>query len=313
MKGKIYITGADGFIGSHLVEKAYNSGLEVIAHCRNQPRRIPPYLQDKCKIVIGDIRSRECLKNIADCDAVYHLAAMSFVPRSIEDPFTALDVNFKGTFNLLDAIRGSNTRIIFASTSHVYGIPQYLPIDEKHPLEPTTPYGASKLAADRLVRAFGECYGIPYVILRLFNIYGPRQDAHFIIPTIIRQCLDERRVVLGNGLAVRDFLHVDDLTNLLILCLHSENAKNNTFNVGSGYTISIQALAKKIMKIAGIDGEPIFDISRARKNDIEQLTVNFDKIKNTLPWKPKISLHDGLNATFQAYARENSNLWVRAK
>ncbi len=311
MIGKIYVTGADGFIGSHLIERALDCGLDVIAHCHSSPKRIPHHIQDKCKIVIGDVRAKESLKDIEDCDAVYHLAAMSLVPRSIDDPFTALDVNFRGTFNVLDAIRGKGIKFIFTSTSHVYGIPQYLPIDEKHPLEPTTPYGASKLAADRLTRAFGECYGIPFVILRLFNIYGPRQDAHFIVPTIIKQCLEERHISLGSGLAIRDFLHVNDLVAILLQCRRSDALLNGTFNVGAGMTISIQALAHKLAKIAGLESAPEFDISRGRKNDVLELSVNMDRLRKASNWKPKISLYEGLCATYESYASNPPAAWSR--
>lgn len=306
---KVLITGADGFIGSHLVEKLLEEGHDVRAfvyyNSFNSWGWLDTLEKEKLKnieIFSGDIRDpngvREAMKGI---DEVYHLAALIGIPFSYHSPDSYIDTNIKGTLNVLQAARDFGTkRILVTSTSEVYGTAKYVPIDEKHPFQGQSPYSASKIGADRIAESFYKSFNIPLTIVRPFNTYGPRQSARAVIPTIITQLLAGKvEVKLGSLTPTRDFNYVKDTVNGFIEIGQSDETIGEEINIATQNEISIGELAKELIKQINPNARIICDEERIRpkKSEVNRLLGSNDKIKKLTNWEPKYTLRAGLAET----------------
>jgi len=285
----ILITGADGFIGSHLTEFLAGKGHKIRALSYYNSFNYWGWLEDvSCKdeieVVSGDIRDPEfCRKLTKDVDIVFHLAALIAIPYSYSAPNSYIDTNVKGTFNICQAAMESGVqRIIHTSTSEVYGTAQYVPIDEKHPLQPQSPYSASKIGADAIALSFFNSFNLPLTIARPFNTYGPRQSARAVIPTIITQIAKgHKKIDLGDVTPTRDFTFVKDTCRGLSEISESDRALGETINIGSNFEISIEDVFKLIKSIMNSDAEVLRDDKRLRpeKSEVFRLWCDNSKLK----------------------------------
>ncbi len=305
---KVLVTGAGGFIGSHLTEQLLQISSETRAFIHYNSRNnwgyleeIPSSLRSNINVITGDLRDFHSVKSaMKQIDIVFHLGALIGIPYSLSNPKDVIDTNIIGTFNILQAaLECQVQKIIHTSTSEVYGSAQYIPIDENHALSPQSPYAATKIAADKLSEAFFHSYNLPVSIIRPFNTYGPRQSLRAIIPTIISQLINDKKVVVGNLNPKRDFTYVLDTVNGMLLLAQHDKTEGMTFNLGIGKSISINELIELISKIMKIDAKIIIDHERIRKNraEVEELNSNNSKAKNMLSWNPKYSLKEGLALT----------------
>ncbi len=304
---KVLVTGSEGFIGSHLVELLIEKGYEVKAFVRYNFKNdwgwleYFPYKKD-VEIYTGDIRDYDsvydAMKNV---DIVFHLAALIGIPYSYISPLAYIKTNLEGTYNILESARKLKIkRIVHTSTSEIYGTAQYVPIDEKHPYNPQSPYAASKAAADHLALSYYRSFELPVTIIRPFNTYGPRQSARAIIPTIISQILSgKKQLKLGNLLPTRDLNYVKDTANGFIKVGLHDKTIGDVYNLGTGKEISIGELAKKIMTLIGKNVEILEDKQRLRpeKSEVQRLISNSDKAMKLTSWKPKYTLTQGLKET----------------
>ncbi len=311
---KVLVTGSEGFIGSHLTEKLVEIGFSVRAFVRYNFQNNwgwlekSKYLKD-IEIYTGDIRDYDSVYDaMKGVDAVFHLAALIGIPYSYVSPLAYIKTNMEGTYNVLEAARKLNTqRVVHTSTSEIYGTAQYVPIDEKHPYNPQSPYAASKAAADHLVLSYFRSFGTPVTIVRPFNTYGPRQSARAIIPTIISQILaGKKEIKLGNLTPTRDLNYVKDTVNGFIAVGLHEKTIGDIYNLGTGKEVSIRDLAKKIIKLTGKDIEIITDKQRVRpkKSEVERLISNPEKAMSLTGWKTKYTLEEGLKETIN-WVKEN--------
>jgi NAD dependent epimerase/dehydratase len=307
---KVLVTGAGGFIASHLVERMVSEGANVRAFVRYNSRNdygmlklIPSDVFSKIELIQGDLRDNEAVRNaVKGIDTVFHLGALIAIPYSYVNPREVIDVNIMGTLNILMAARDFGTRcVVHTSTSEVYGTAQYIPIDEKHPLQGQSPYSASKIGADRIAESFYRSFGIPVVILRPFNTYGPRQSARAVIPTIITQALTHNEVKLGSLDPSRDFTFVRDTVNGFIKVAEAENVWGEEVNLGNDNTIRIGDLANKIFEIIGKTPKVTLDTQRVRpnKSEVMKLWASNQKAKELIGWEPRISLDEGLRLTIE--------------
>lgn len=301
----ILVTGADGFIGSHLVEALVRQGHKVRAfalynsfnswgwldHCE-------PDVRDKFEVFTGDIRDPHGVKEaMKGCNVVLHLAALIAIPYSYHSPDTYVDTNIKGTLNVLQAARELGIkRVIHTSTSEVYGSARFVPITEEHPLQGQSPYSASKIAADQLAYSFYASFGLPVVIARPFNTYGPRQSARAVIPTIITQIASgQRQIKLGAVSPTRDFNFVQDTVDAFIAVMNSEQGLGEVVNFGSNFEISIGDTAKLIAEAMNAEIEIITDEARLRpeNSEVERLWADNTKAKKMFGWQPSYGGHEG--------------------
>lgn len=304
---KILITGADGFIGSHLVEKLLKKKYEVRAFCFYNSINSWGWLnhlkEKKIKnfdVVMGDIRDLEIVKSaLKNIDVVYNLASLISIPYSYITPRSYVETNIIGALNILEASKESKIKkIIQISTSEVYGTAQYVPIDEKHPVVGQSPYSASKIAADQLSLSFNKSFGLPVSIIRPFNTFGPRQSFRAVIPTIIRQLINGNgKLKLGFVKSKRDFSYIDDTTEALCKSLKTKKDIGDITNLGSGYGISIEDIAKLIGKKMKKNIEIITDERKLRPKDSEvyNLLSSNTKAKKKLNWRPKFHGINGLS------------------
>jgi len=302
---KILITGADGFIGSHLVEALVKAGYDVKAfvlynsfsswgwleHCAKD-------ITEQIEVFPGDIRDPHGVKEaMKGCDAVLHLAALIAIPYSYHSPDTYVDTNIKGTLNVLQAARELGVqRVIHTSTSEVYGTARYVPINEAHPLQGQSPYSATKIAADQLAYSFYASFALPVVIARPFNTYGPRQSARAVIPTIITQIANgEQKIKLGAVSPTRDFNYVQDTVAGFISALNSNAGLGEVVNFGSNFEISVGETAQLIAEVMNSEIEIITDESRIRPKDseVERLLADNLKAKQLFDWQPNYAGRDG--------------------
>ncbi|MCX7047076.1 MAG: GDP-mannose 4,6-dehydratase [Candidatus Sumerlaeota bacterium] len=315
-KGPILITGAGGFIGSHVVEAAARRGMRVRAFVRYNSRNdsgllrwIDKEIGETVEVFRGDLRDPSAAREaVAGCATVIHLAALIAIPYSYLRPMEYLQTNVLGTANVLDACREAQVRrVVITSTSEVYGSARYTPIDEGHPLQAQSPYAASKIAADKLAESYGCAFGLPVVIARPFNTFGPRQSARAIIPTIIAQALSGGPVRLGSLEPRRDLNFVADTAEGMLRCAETPGIEGETFNLGRGEDISIGELARNI--VTQIDARiPIeSDARRVRpdKSEVIQLLADSSKARERLGWTPQTSLDEGLRLTIEWY-RQNA-------
>jgi len=301
----VLVTGADGFIGSHLTETLVRQGYKVRAfvyyNSFNSWGWLDQCSQDvkgKFEVFAGDIRDphgvKEAMKN---CDAVIHLAALIAIPFSYHSPDIYIETNVKGTLNILQSARELGVkRIVHTSTSEVYGTAQFVPISEDHPLQGQSPYSASKIAADQLAFSFYTSFNLPVITIRPFNTYGPRQSARAVIPTIIAQIANGVRIVkLGSVTPTRDFSYIKDTVSGFVSALTYEGGLGEVFNLGSNFEISINETAKLIGDIMGADIEIVSDNVRLRpeKSEVERLWADTTKAKEILGWKPTFIKQDG--------------------
>jgi len=304
---KILVTGADGFIGSHVVETLVKSGHEVRAFVLYNSFNSWGWLDDSDKSVresidvfAGDIRDPHGVDNaVSGQEVILNLAALIAIPYSYHSPDTYIDTNIKGTLNILQAARRHEvSRVIQTSTSEVYGTAQYIPIDEKHPLHPQSPYAASKVGADQLALSFHASFKTPVGVLRPFNTYGPRQSARAVIPTIISQLATGREVKLGSLSPTRDFSFVQDTANGFLAAAMSDAIVGQTVNLGSGFEISIQETAKTIAKLMNVELKLANDEQRVRpeSSEVERLHASIQKAKEVLGWQPQLKGLEGFKA-----------------
>jgi dTDP-glucose 4,6-dehydratase len=303
---KVLVTGADGFIGSHLVEALLANGHDVRAFVFYNSfnswgwlDHVSPKVQKHLDVFAGDIRDphgvREAMKG---CDAVLHLAALIAIPYSYHSPDTYVDTNVKGTLNVLQAARELGvTRVVHTSTSEVYGTARFVPITEEHPLQGQSPYSATKIAADQMAYSFYASFGVPVVTVRPFNTYGPRQSARAVIPTIITQIASgQRSIRLGAVSPTRDFNYVRDTVTGFIAVLNASDGLGEVVNIGSNYEISIGDTARLISEVMGQEIEIVTDEARLRpeKSEVERLWADNQKASNLFGWRPAYGGLDGL-------------------
>lgn len=301
----ILITGADGFIGSHLTEALVRQGSKVRAFVHYNSLgswgwldNCAPDVKGKFEIFAGDIRDPHGVKKaMKGCEAVLHLAALIAIPYSYHSPDTYVDTNIKGTLNVLQAARELDIRrLVHTSTSEVYGTARFVPITEEHPLQGQSPYSATKIAADQLAYSFYASFGLPVVVVRPFNTYGPRQSARAVIPTIITQIINgQRKIKLGAVSPTRDFNYVADTVSGFIAALTSNRGFGEVINLGSNFEISIGDTAHAIAEAMGTSIEIITDDQRLRpeKSEVERLWASNTKARELLGWQPHYGGRDG--------------------
>jgi len=304
---RILITGSAGFIGSHVVEEFLEHGYAVKALVRYNSESYLGSLRyldlkrwgQQLDIVFGDVRdARFMLETARGCDAIVHLAALIGIPYSYIAPHSYIATNVNGTLNVLEAARELNLRrVVVTSTSEVYGTALYSPIDELHPLQAQSPYSASKISADKLAESYFRSFGVPAVILRPFNTYGPRQSARAIIPTILSQLLAGKpKLALGSLSPKRDLVFVKDTARAFRLALEAKDIESETIHCGTGEAVSIGQLAELCMEVTGRKVEIVEEVARVRpeKSEVGLLLANSAKAKRMLGWTPTVSLRKGL-------------------
>jgi len=305
---KVLVTGADGFIGSHLTESLLAEGYDVRALSQYNSFNYWGWLEDiqhpNLEIVCGDVRDQAYCREICKgIDVIFHLAALIAIPYSYIAPKSFIDTNIKGTLNICQAAKDCNIkRILITSTSEVYGTAQYVPIDERHPLQPQSPYSASKIGADAIAMSFYNAYQLPVTIVRPFNTYGPRQSARAVIPTIITQIASgNKEIKIGDTTPTRDFNYMKDICNGFILLAKCDKAIGETVNIGSNDEISIKELFALIKDIMHSDANLMVDEQRLRPEHSEVFRLRCDntKIKELTGYKPQYSLREGLEKTVE--------------
>ncbi len=304
------VTGAGGFIGSHLAEHLARAGARVRAFVRYTSRGehgwldvAQPDVADAIEVFRGDLVNPEAVaRAVAGCEVVFHLGALIPIPYSYLHPREFVTANVVGTLNVLEAARHEEpARIIHTSTSEVYGTARTVPIDEEHPLHPQSPYAASKVAADQLALSFKRSFGTPVVVARPFNTYGPRQSARAVIPTIITQALARDVIELGATSPTRDFMCVDDTARGLARCAEVEGIEGEVINLGTGTEISIAEVASRVLRLTEREVPVELDEARLRPPDseVERLVAGTRKAQELLDWRPEVELEDGLRRTIE--------------
>lgn len=311
---KILVTGAGGFIGSHLVEALVEKGSSVRAFVHyNSFNRwgwldyVDKNIKDSIEIFAGDVRDpngvREAMKNI---DVAFHLAALIGIPYSYHSPDTYVDTNIKGTLNILQAARDLDIeKVIHTSTSETYGTAQFVPITEDHPINPQSPYAATKAGADFLALTFYRSFNVPVSVIRPFNTYGPRQSARAIIPTIISQIASKvKKIKIGSIRPTRDLTYVKDTAKGFITAAESDKFIGEVVNIGSNSEIAIGDLAQIIIKLMSADVEIVTDEIRIRpdKSEVERLWADNKKAEKLLEWRPEYTLEEGLKETINWFS-----------
>jgi dTDP-glucose 4,6-dehydratase len=323
IKGKkILVTGADGFIGSHLTEELVRQGHDVKAFVLYNSFNswgwldsAPQNIKDQIEVHTGDIRDPHGVKTaMQGCDVVLHLAALIAIPYSYHSPDTYVDTNIKGTLNILQAARELNVeKIVHTSTSEVYGTARFVPITEDHPLQGQSPYSATKIGADQLAMSFYHAFDLPVSIIRPFNTYGPRQSARAIIPTVITQLASgEREIRLGVLHPTRDFNYVADTVRGFIAMAQSDSSIGEVVNIGSNYEISIGETVRLIAEIMGVDVNVVTEQERVRpvKSEVERLWADNQKAKRLIGWEPSfggnMGFKRGLTETIAWFTKMNN-------
>lgn len=325
---RVLVTGADGFIGSHLTEALVRRGMEVRAFVLYNSfnswgwlDRSPREVKASLDVFAGDIRDpngvREAMKG---CDTVLHLAALIAIPYSYHSPDTYVDTNIKGTLNVLQAARALGTeKVVHTSTSEVYGTARTVPITEAHPLQGQSPYSASKIGADQIALSFHAAFGTPVAVLRPFNTFGPRQSARAVIPSIIIQALEDLpRLRLGALHPTRDFTYVEDTVAAFIAAGESPRSVGEIIHTGSGHEISIGELAATILRLMGKDIPVETQAERLRPaaSEVERLLADPGKAASLLGWRPTLAgaagLEEGLRRTIEWFTRPGTLQWYKS-
>ena len=315
---KVLITGADGFIGSHLTEALLKEADSVKAFVYYNSFNkwgwidsFEPAIQKEVEIFSGDIRDAHGVKKAMEkCDVVFHLAALIAIPYSYYSPESYIETNVKGTLNVLQAARElSIEKILITSTSEIYGTALYTPIDEKHPKQAQSPYSATKIGADAISESFYRSFNLPVTIVRPFNTYGPRQSARAVIPNIITQLLnDKKEIKLGALHPTRDLVFVKDTVNGFIEIAKSDALIGEEVNIATGKEISIGALAEKIISILDVSASIVTEQQRIRpgKSEVEQLLGSNEKILQHTGWKQQYSIEEGLKQTIEWFGKKEN-------
>jgi dTDP-glucose 4,6-dehydratase len=307
---KVLVTGAGGFIGSHLTEQLLSHGAEVTAFVRYNSRNdlgqlenLPDNKISQLNVIAGDLRDPDAVRKAAkDIDIIFHLGSLIAIPYSYIHPIEVIDTNILGTTNILMAAKDNNVeKIIHTSTSEVYGTARYVPIDEKHPLQGQSPYSASKIGADMVATSFYKSYELPIAIIRPFNTYGPRQSARAVVPTIITQALTKKVVQTGSLHPTRDLTFISDMIEGFTRVAEEKKSIGEVINIGTGFEISIGDLAEKILKLSESKANIEIDKKRIRPKDseVERLWADSTKARKLLGWQPRIKLDDGLKRTIK--------------
>jgi NAD dependent epimerase/dehydratase len=321
LQGKnVLVTGAGGFIGSHLVEALVRSGARVRALLRYNAQAsignmqwMAPEVLAEVKVVHGDLNDGEFVTLLVEgCDVVFHLGALIAIPYSYLAPRSYVQTNVGGTLNVLEAVRACKTpRLIHTSTSEVYGSARYVPIDEAHPLQAQSPYAATKIAADKLVESYVRSFELPAVTLRPFNTFGPRQSARAVIPTVIGQALGRPEAIrLGATTPVRDFTYVADTVDGFIAAASTESTHGGCFNLGTGSSVSIGELARSILDLMKVPARIEADAERFRPegSEVDRLTSSYHAFHQATGWKPAVDLSEGLSRTIAFFQRHQELL-----
>jgi len=302
---KVLVTGADGFIGSHLVEQLVRQGVNVKAFCLYNSFNSWGWLdyaaadvKDAFEVFVGDVRDPNGVRTaMQGCDSVLHLAALIAIPYSYHSPDSYVDTNVRGTLNILQAARDLEvSKIVHTSTSEVYGTAQFVPITEEHPLQGQSPYSATKIGADQMAYSFFSSFDTPVAVLRPFNTYGPRQSARAVIPTIISQiAAGKRQIKLGSLTPTRDFTFVQDTVRGFIAAAESDKTIGQVINIGSGFEISIGETVEVIAEAMGVSVEIIADDQRLRpdNSEVERLWAGTEKAKERMAWSPEFGGRSG--------------------
>jgi len=318
-KKTVLVTGAGGFIGSHLVERLVSLGAQTRALVRYTSTGSWGWLdqsvaKDSVEVILGDIRDQDITQRaLAGVDVVFHLAALIAIPYSYHAPLSYVRTNVEGTLNVLQAaVRNKVGLVVHTSTSEVYGSARRVPIGEDHPLQGQSPYSATKIGADKIAESFHLSFGTPVVTVRPFNTYGPRQSARAVIPTIITQALADEPIRLGNVEPTRDLNYVLDTVAGFTAAAESSQAIGQTINLGTGREISVGDLAATILKAMGKDLPIITDNERVRPvgSEVERLCADAGRAKEMLGWTPKYTLEEGLTQTIE-WIQENNERYRR--
>lgn len=308
-KKNVLITGADGFIGSHLTERLVEEGYQVKAFVYYNSFNswgwldaLPKAKLDQIEIFAGDIRDPNGVRTaIKGVDVVFHLAALIAIPFSYHSPDSYIDTNVKGTLNVVQAARDFNVqRVLITSTSEVYGTALHVPIDEKHPRQPQSPYSASKIGADCIAESFYRSFNLPVTIVRPFNTYGPRQSARAVIPTIISQLLQgATEIKLGDVTPTRDLLFVKDTVDGFVAISKTDSLIGEDVNIATSSEISVKELAEMIINKINPQAKIITDDVRLRpaKSEVFRLFGSNDKLRSHTDWKVGYDLEQGLEET----------------
>ena len=324
MKKKIFITGGGGFIGSHLVERCVKLGHKVkilspynIDNSWGWMDTFDKRVKNNIEVILGDVNDFNLIKKeTKKIDIIFHLAALISIPYSYKSPKSYIDTNIIGTYNILEAARENNVELIVnTSTSEVYGSAQYVPIDEKHPLNAQSPYAATKIAADHLSLSYFKSFNLPVTVLRPFNTFGPRQSQRAAIPAIINQIIDgKKQIKLGNLSAARDFTYVADTVEGYIKLIGNKKSIGEVINLGTGYSFTIRETLKLICKILNTKVEVNLDQKRLRpkKSEVNQLLSNNKKAQKILKWRPSLSgktgFENGLKKTIEWSTKNKKNI-----
>ncbi len=319
MSNKVLVTGAGGFIGSHLVELLVKEGYDVRAFVHYNANsnyynleKIPSDVLNSVEIVAGDIADPFSVSNaVKGCSSVFHLAALIGIPYSYVAPGSYVSTNVNGTLNVLEACRQFGVeRMLHTSTSETYGSAQYVPIDEKHPLVGQSPYSASKIAADKMAESYWLSFETPVTIVRPFNTFGPRQSMRAIIPTIIVQALTKGELTLGSLDPVRDLTFATDTARGFLAASKSEQVIGELVNLGVGKGVTIGKLVEMIGELLGKELPVQTDQQRIRPagSEVMQLISDNSKAQELMGWQPEVSLRDGLQQTID-YIQQNLHLF----
>jgi len=306
---RVLVTGAGGFIGSHLTQRLVESGHDVRAFVRYNSlnhwgwlETLPSTILARIEICRGDIRDSEAVrKAVLDRDLVYHLAALMSIPYSYVNPTDIVQTNVLGTLNVLNACAESKAlqRLVHTSTSEVYGTARFTPITEEHPLQAQSPYSASKIAADKLAESYHRSFGLPVTVIRPFNTFGPRQSGRAIIPSIIIQAIWGKTIKVGNIEPVRDFCYVEDTVSGFLAMTESKEAVGRVFNIGTGVGLSINNLIQTILRLLESRAEVVAEQSRIRpeRSEVMELVCDANQAKSVTGWSPMHSFEKGLQET----------------
>ncbi len=306
----IMVTGAGGFIGSHLTEYLTKTGSDVKAFVRYNSRNdwgmleyLPQESIDSMEIINGDLRNPDVINHaMKDVDVVFHLGSLIAIPYSYLNPREVVETNIMGTLNVLNAARENDVeKVVHTSTSEVYGSARYVPIDEDHPLQGQSPYSASKIGADKIAESYHRSFELPVATIRPFNTYGSRQSARAVIPTIITQALKGNKVYLGSLKPTRDYTYVLDILKAFIKTAESSKSTGEVINVGSNFEVSIGELAGKIFSLLNEEIEIVTDSNRVRpkESEVDRLWCDNTKARELLDWEPEISLDEGLKKVIE--------------
>ena len=315
---KVLVTGAGGFIGSHLIERLIDLGADVKGFVRYNSRNdwglleiIPSQKLDSLQIISGDLQDYDAVFSaVRDVDVIFHLGSLISIPYSYIRPRDTIENNILSTLNILTAARDLGVeKVVHTSSSEVYGTALYVPIDEKHPLQGQSPYSASKIGADKIAESFYCSFDLPVATIRPFNTYGPRQSARAIIPTIITQAIEQEKIKLGSLFPTRDYTFVKDTVNGFISTAESKSSIGEVINIGSNFEISMGDLAQRISSLLNKDIEIMQDSSRVRplKSEVKRLWCDNAKAKRLLGWEPQVSLDEGLKETIE-WISENKKM-----